>query len=74
MGILNYRPEELTNQRKLISDAKNTGDDLTVDNKGKRSSHGEAAAGVRAFKDNQLIDSLLSHDDNLYFEEVFNSL
>jgi len=74
MSINNYRPEELTNQRKVTSDAKNDTNDLTFDNKGKRSSHGEAAAGVRAFKDNRLIDSLLSHDDRLYFEEVFNSL
>ena len=72
MGINNYRPEELTNQRKLISDAKNTGDDLTVDNKGKRSSHGEAAAGVRKLKDKLDMRKLFSDDD--YFEEMFNSL
>ena len=74
MSINNYRPEELTNQRKITSDAKNQGDELNVDNKGKRSSHGDAAAGVRAFKDNQLIDSLLNHTDKAYFEEVFSNL
>ncbi len=74
MGINNYRPEELASQRKITSDAKNQGDELTVDNKGKRSSHGEAAAGVRAFKDNKIIDSLLNHTDKAYFEEVFNNL
>jgi len=73
MGINNYRPEELTNQRKLISDAKNTGDDLTVDNKGKRSSHGEAAAGVRAFKDDLELKALVENGDRAYLESlVFN--
>jgi hypothetical protein len=73
MGILNYRPEELTNQRKLISDAKNQGDNLTIDNKGARSSHGEAAAGVRAFKDDLELEALQENGDRAYLESlVFN--
>lgn len=74
MGINNYRPEELTTQRKITSDAKNDTNELTFENKGKASSHGEAAARVREIKRDKLMDSLLSHDDNIYFEEVFNSL
>jgi len=72
MSILNYRPEELASQRKITSDAKNQGDELTVDNKGKRSSHGEAAASVRKLKDK--LDMRKLFDDSDYFEDIYNSL
>ncbi len=72
MGINNYRPEELTTQRKITSDAKNDTEDLTFDNKGRGSSHGNAAAKVREIKDKLDMNKLF--DDNEYFEEMFNSL
>lgn len=74
MGINNYRPEELTNQRKKISDAKNDTEDLTFKSDGSNGSRAKAYKGVRDIKDDRLINSLLDHDDSAYFEEVFNSL
>ena len=70
MSILNYRPEELTTQRKITSDAKNNTEELTFDNKGKRSSHGNAAAKVRAYKDDLELEALIENGDRAYFESL----
>ena len=71
MSINDYRPQEIIEQRKRVSDLKNDTDDLTFFNPNKPSSHGEAAKKIRdaesvleikSLKRRTDIDDLLEYD------------
>ncbi len=70
MSINNYRPEELTTQRKIISDAKNDTDDLTFHNKDKVSKRGIAYTKVRDIKDDLELEALAENGDRAYLESL----
>lgn len=70
MSILTISKEEMA-QRKITSDKKNDTDDLTFENRNKRSSHGEAAKKVRDRVDIMNIQKLLTDDNTSYFEALF---
>ena len=63
MSINDYRPQELAEQRKRVSDKKNDTDELTFTNSNKQSSHGEAAKENRDRKDELSIAKLMRRTD-----------
>lgn len=74
MSILTYRPQELIENRKAVSDALNNTDELSFTNSKKKSSHGEAAAAVRNKASIMNIQKLCTQTDTDYFEELFKEI
>ncbi len=72
MGINNYRPEELTTQRKITSDAKNDTDDLVFKGDSNNGSRANAYRGVREFKDNLELSKLF--DEAYSIDDIYDSL
>ena len=74
MSILTYRPQELIENRKLVSDAINNTDELTHVNSKKPNSHGSAAAAVRERTDILNIQRLCMATDTSELEEMLKEL
>ena len=72
MSILNYRPTELTTQRKLVSDAKNNTESLTFEESKDSCKRAEAYKGVREYMDKKDLRLKLSVID--YNEDYYNGL
>lgn len=70
MSILDYRPQELIAQRKIVSDFKSDTEDLTFSNSSKASSHGEAAASVRDKICVLEIEALERETDKDYYNDL----
>ena len=67
MSILNYRPEELTTQRKITSDAKNNTDELTFPNTVKAKSK---YSKISRKRDDLELEALIENGDRAYFESL----
>ncbi len=63
MSINDYRPQELAEHRKRVSDKKNDTDELTFTSPKKQSSHGEAAKENRDRRDELSIAKLMRRTD-----------
>jgi len=63
MSINDYRPQELAEHRKRVSDKKNDTDELTFVNPNKRSSHGEAAKENRDRREELSLIKLIRRTD-----------
>lgn len=74
MSILTYRPQELIENRKTVSDALNNTEELSFSNSKKKSTHGEAAAAVRERTDILNIQRLCMATDTSELEEMLKEL
>jgi hypothetical protein len=74
MSILTYRPQELIENRKAVSDAINNTDELSFSNSKKKSTHGEAAMSVRERASALEIQRLCMATDTSELEEMLKEL
>ena len=74
MSILSYRPQEVIENRKLVSDAINNTDELSFANSRKKSSHGDAAKKVRERASALEIKRLCMATDTSELEEMLKEL
>ena len=70
MSILTYRPEELCNQRKRVSDIKSDTEALTFTNKSRKSSKGTAYLSIRERQDDLELAAIES--DAGYYDDLLN--
>ena len=70
MSINDYRPQELIEQRKKVSDSKNDTDKLTHPNDGKNGTRAAAYKASRELKDKREIEKLC--DDSKYWEDLID--
>jgi hypothetical protein len=72
MSINSESNTELANHRKLVSDQKDSGNDLSIPGTGDKNSRNQAALAVRNLKSRMEVNSIImSESDEVYFTRLF---